>query len=202
VPEQAWTVVIPVKGTPDAKSRLDASPELALAIALDSVAAAIDAVRSSGGSVLVVTPPASGAVFESLGARVVMDPGGGLRGAVRAGIAAAAAAAGGCAVAVLLGDVPALTPSELAAALTEAERHPRAFVADADSVGTVLITALRAGDHAPEFGGASRAAHLAAGYMELDIDVASGLRRDVDVRDQLDALAGRLGPRTEVVHRL
>ena len=32
-----WTVVIPVKGTPDAKSRLGASAEMAMAIALDTV---------------------------------------------------------------------------------------------------------------------------------------------------------------------
>jgi len=69
-------------------------------------------------------------------------------------------------------------------------------VADADGVGTVLITALHGRDHAPEFGGASRAAHLAAGYVELDIDVASGLRRDVDIRTQLETLDGRLGQRT------
>ena len=181
-----WTIVIPVKGTASAKSRLGGSAELALAIALDSVAAAVEVAP-----VVVVTPHAE--PFEELGARVVADPGSGLNGAIAAGIAAA----GDGAVAVLLGDVPALRPAELAAALTAAERHPLSFVPDADGEGTVLIAALRSSDHAPAFGADSRALHLAAGYVELDVPVDSGLRRDVDTPEQLAALAGRLGPRNQ-----
>ncbi len=180
-----WTVVIPVKGTTSAKSRLGASTELALAIALDTVAAA------SAFSVVVVTSAGIAAQFEALDARVVLDEGHGLNAAVAQGIAVASGP-----VAVLLGDVPALQPGELAAALDLAGQHPRAFVADADSDGTVLITALDGADHRPTFGAYSRAAHLAAGYVELDIPLDSGLRRDVDTPEQLAALASRTGPRT------
>jgi 2-phospho-L-lactate guanylyltransferase len=170
---------------------------LAEAIALDSVEAALGAAR-----VIVVTTVAAAADFEALGAVVVTDPGGGLNAAVVAGISAAGAGAvgespaGDTAVAVLLGDLPALASAELAAALAAAGRHPLAFVADADSTGTTLITALRGTPHSPAFGPGSRAAHLAAGYVELEFPADSGLRRDVDTADQLAVLDGRLGPRT------
>lgn len=182
-----WTVVVPVKGTVASKSRLGASAELALAIALDTVEAALGAA-----DVLVVTSPSIAASFEVLGARVVHDSGTGLAAAVEQGIAAAGAGR----VAVLLGDVPALQSRELEDALELAAQHQRAFVADADAQGTVLITALVATDHRPAFGPSSRAAHLAAGYLELDFNPDSGLRRDVDTPAQLASLADRLGPRT------
>jgi 2-phospho-L-lactate guanylyltransferase len=184
-----WIVVVPVKGTPAAKSRLGASPRLALAIALDTVAAAIGAAP-----VVVVTPREARADFVALGAHTVDDDGGGLAAAIAAGVRAAGAGR----VAVLLGDLPALQIGELVAALDEAERLPLAFVPDADGIGTVLITALEGVAHRAAFGGASRAAHLAAGYVELEVDAGSGLRRDVDTREQLAALAAasRLGART------
>jgi 2-phospho-L-lactate/phosphoenolpyruvate guanylyltransferase len=194
-----WTIVVPVKGTRAAKSRLGASAELALAIALDTVAAVAVTAR-----VIVVTADAgsssaaaaAAARFEALGARIVRDPGGGLNAAIRAGIAAAGVGP----VGVLLGDVPALQTAELALTLVIAERHPLAFVPDADGDGTVLITALAAADHTPEFGAGSRAAHAAAGYLELDVPADSGLRHDVDTRKHLAALATRLGPRTAALY--
>ncbi|CAN5292702.1 2-phospho-L-lactate guanylyltransferase [soil metagenome] len=191
-----WTVVIPVKGTPAAKSRLAGGVDLALAIALDTVEAARDVAR-----VLVVTDVAVASRFEQLGVAVIADPGGGLSAAVSAGIAAVdadaeAAGPGPGAVAVMLGDLPALTASELRAALTAAEGWPLAMVADAESEGTTLIAALASAHHAPAFGVASRTAHLAAGYQELPIGIGSGLRHDVDTAEQLAALTGRLGPRT------
>jgi 2-phospho-L-lactate guanylyltransferase len=182
-----WTVVVPVKGTVSAKSRLAATPELALAIALDSVAAAAAVAH-----IIVVTSPGVAHEFEHLGATVVHDSDAGLNAAALQGIATAPPGP----VAVLLGDVPALQPAELAAALRLAQQHPLAFVADADDEGSVLITALDAADHRPAFGRLSRAAHLAAGYVELNIPAGSGLRRDVDTPAQLAALAARVGSRT------
>lgn len=186
-----WTVVIPVKGTSAAKSRLGASPELAHAIALDSVEAALGAAR-----VIVVTSADAAADFAALGAEVVPDPGEGLNAACRRGIESA----GGGPVAVMLGDLPALRPAELATALGLAAQHPLAFVADAENEGTTLITALEAAAHVPAFGAGSRDAHHAAGYVELDIDTASGLRRDVDTPAQLAAIGPEaLGTRTRAV---
>ncbi len=181
-----WTVVIPVKGTAGAKSRLGAAPGLALAIALDTVVAA-SATRAR---VLVVTA-ADAAPFEALGAEVIADPGAGLNAAARQGIAHAHGP-----VAVLLGDLPALQPAELAAALALAETHELSMVADADAEGTALVAALRGASHSLAFGRGSRAAHLALGYVELDVPAASGLRRDVDTAEQLASLGDRVGPRT------
>lgn len=198
----AWTIVVPVKGTAGSKSRLGATPGLALAIALDTVAAAVAASGGATGGAtvsgsvatrarVIVVTAGDPAEFSRLGAEVVVDAGGGLNAAARQGIALATGP-----VAVLLGDLPALLPSELSAALAAAEGHDRALVADADTEGTTLVTALRGALHSPAFGTGSRAAHLAAGYRELDVPAASGLRRDVDTAEQLAALAGRLGPRT------
>lgn len=182
-----WLVVVPVKGTSGSKSRLGASPELARAIALDTVEAAVGAAR-----VVVVTTATEAAGFESLGASVLHDAGGGLNAAITAALGLFREQP----VAVLLGDLPALSPPELSHALALANEHPRAMVPDNED-GTTLITALPGQVHTPRFGEGSRAAHLAAGYVELPVPVGWGLRRDVDTLEQLLALPpGRLGRRT------
>lgn len=184
---EAWTIVVPAKGTPAAKSRLGGDPGLAQAIALDTVAAALPV-----GRVVVVTSAAAAAGFRALGAETVHDAGLGLSAAVHQGIEAA----GTGRVAVLQGDLPALTSIELEGALRLASANELAFVADAAGTGTTLITALNPERHRPAFGQASRAAHRAAGYIELHLDEASGLRSDVDTWADLERLEGRLGART------
>lgn len=183
-----WTIVVPVKGTAAAKSRLKGTAGLAQAIAIDTIAAVVAASRVA--RVIVVTS-ADAAPFEELGAEVVVDSGAGLNAAVRLGIAGAVGP-----VAALLGDLPALRPNELDVALSLAEAHELSFVADADAEGSTLIAALRPDLHNPAFGAGSRAAHRAAGYVELSVEASSGLRRDVDTAEQLASLAGRLGPLT------
>ena len=190
-----WIVVVPVKGTPGAKSRLggDAAERAALAqaIALDTVAAVVAA--DGVARVIVVTSSDLAGELRSLGADVVPDPGGGLTAAIGQGLLAAGTDAP---VAVLLGDLPGLQPPELSAALADAGDLERAMVPDADGVGTVLVTAGVGVAHRAAFGGASRVAHLEAGYNELVVSADSGLRRDVDTREQLAALGSRAGPRT------
>lgn len=183
----AWTIVVPVKGTAAAKSRLGGGPGLARAIALDTVAAALPV-----GRLVVVTSAAAAADFRALGAETVHDPGRGLSAAVLHGIEAA----GPGQVAVLQGDLPALTSAELEVALWLASAAELSFVADAAGTGTTLLTALDPERHRPAFGEGSRAAHRAAGYIELHIDETSGLRSDVDTWADLERLEGRLGPRT------
>lgn len=183
-----FTLVVPVKGTVGAKSRMGASFELAMAIALDTVEVALRVAP-----VVVVTSADAASTFRLLGADVIEEPGGGLNAAIAAGIATLDGAVG-----VLLGDLPALRSDELSEALDLASSFRRAFVSDADNVGTTMITALSGASHRPTFGGASRAAHLAAGYTELPIAVGSGLRHDVDTSAQLAALQG-LGPRTRLI---
>jgi len=180
---QPWTIVIPVKGTRQAKSRFGSGDNSALAeaMALDTVEAAAQVAR-----VIVVT--ARGEPFERL-AEIVGDPGRGLNAAIGAGLAHATGN-----TAVLLGDVPSVRPAELAAALEAALRHPRAIVADADGTGTVLATATVGTAHRLAFGSGSRAAHVANGYIELDGDWP-GLRRDIDTPEQLEG-AANLGAHT------
>lgn len=196
-----WTIVVPVKGTRDAKSRFGSSDNraLALAMALDTVEVALTA-----GRVIVVTTDAQ--PFVDLGATAVVDPGGGLNAAILAGLSAARAAcdadagAGARAgAAVLLGDLPGVQPSELAAALEAANAYPLSIVADADGTGTALAAATAGHEHRLAFGDGSRANHVANGYVELTGDWP-GLRRDIDTAEQFATLA-HLGPRTAALSR-
>jgi 2-phospho-L-lactate guanylyltransferase len=202
-----WTVVLPLKGGAGAKSRLGASPALAAAIALDCLDAVLgcpDAAR-----VLVVTPDAGTAAEASAaGATAVPEsrPGAGLPAAVEDGLRAAAAASAGP-VAVLLGDLPALRPGDLSAALGEAARVLRdpgeggpppamVFVPDAERTGTVLLAGLDAAAVRPSFGPSSARAHARDGARRLDLPLPR-LRRDVDTPADLEAaLALGVGPRT------
>ncbi len=197
------SLVIPVRDPASAKSRLAAGDDpaaqqrraaLAAAIALDTVTAARRAREV--GEVIVVGVLAS----PIDGVLLLDDPGFGLLVAVGAGLAAADPAAP---TAVLLGDLPALQPADLDAALVAASEHHWAFVPDADGTGTTLVTAAAGLPHALRFGDGSAEQHRDAGYVELDVSEHSGLRRDVDTPAQLAELAALaaagavlLGPRT------
>jgi 2-phospho-L-lactate guanylyltransferase len=195
-PTADWIVVIPVKGTASAKSRFGDgdNSRLALAIALDTVDAALATPGVSG--VLVVTSATASPVFDETEALVLIeDDPSDLRSAIELGIETAAEmGAPGRGIAVLLGDLPALTADELQSALEQARPHELAMVPDAEGTGTTLITAADGAAHNPAFGPGSAALHRSAGYAELDVPADSGLRMDADTRDTLDALAGRLGP--------
>jgi 2-phospho-L-lactate guanylyltransferase len=197
-PTTEWVVVIPVKGTSSAKSRFGPGDHtaLALAIALDTVEAALATPSVSG--VLVVTSAAASTVFDETEALVLIeDEPHGLAEAVAQGVETAVAmGAAGRGVAVLLGDLPALTPAELAEALDLARSTDLAMVADAAGTGTTLITAADGATHRPLFGAGSAEAHRAAGYLPLDVPAHSGLRTDVDTLEELVDLDGRLGPHT------
>lgn len=171
-----WSIVIPVKGS-IGKSRLDAGDAraaLAVAFARDAVAAAC-ATASVVRVVVVTDDPA---VTRGLsGIEVVADPGTGLHGAIRAGLAVLDP---GQPAAVMLGDLPALTPAALEGALALAGRERRAYVPDAIATGTTLLTATRADALRPHFGPGSAQLHRLAGHVELPVEPESGLRVDVD----------------------
>ncbi|MDM7832662.1 2-phospho-L-lactate guanylyltransferase [Cellulomonas edaphi] len=197
-----WVVVVPVKVATEGKSRLagvlDERVRAALvrAMALDTVDAALAASHVRRVLVVTADPALSGSSFGVVPepARTSRPP---LDAAVLAGVAAARAAAPGVAVAALLGDLPALQPADLDAALALAATVPRGFVADAEGTGTTLLTALGAVDPVPHFGTGSAAAHAAAGHVRLDVPLASSVRRDVDLPADLEALeATRVGRRT------
>ena len=189
--------MVPVKGTRQAKSRFGPGDysALALAMAADTVAAAMDADGVAG--VLVVTTAEASSIFDDLGAFVIVQETLGLAAAVSLGVAIAfEMTEPGRGIAVLLGDLPALTSAELGSALTAACSHPLAMAADAAGDGTVLITAASGATHAPAFGAGSSAAHRSAGYMLLEVSSNSGLRNDVDSAEDLALLAGRIGEHT------
>jgi len=190
---RGWTVVVPLKPAARGKSRLGAAEALVRAIGLDTVAAASRA--SAVARVLVVTADAATAAAVSGWGRVevVPDAGGGLAAAIAQGAAAAGAAVPRAA---LLGDLPALDPRELDAALAQAGAHERAVVPDADGTGSTLVTARAGIPWAAAFGADSFARHLALACVPLDVPAEAGLRRDVDTVAHLRALGDAVGPRT------
>jgi 2-phospho-L-lactate/phosphoenolpyruvate guanylyltransferase len=204
----AWSVVVPAKRLPLAKTRLTPLPEglggppqvahdrLVLALLADTVAAALASPAVAG--VLVVTDDAAAAAeVTRLGARAVPDePDRGLNPALEHG----ARATGSAVVAALSSDLPALRPEELTAALAAAEARVgreggRCFVADAQGTGTTLLTAAGT-DLSPAFGAGSAQRHAAGGAVPLT-GGWPGLARDVDTPGDLRAaLALGVGPHT------
>lgn len=188
---------MPVKPLVAAKSRLrgavpdDRHADLALAMVRDTAAAVLDC--AAVGELIVVTDDAE-VVQAVTGARVraVPDrPGKGLNAALRYG---ASLVRPGRPRALLAGDLPALRPAELAAALARVGR--RAFVPDADGSGTVLLAARPGVPLDPRFGVGSAAAHATSGATALDGDWP-GLRHDVDTAADLgDVLSLGVGPVT------
>jgi 2-phospho-L-lactate guanylyltransferase len=190
-----WTVVIPAKSLPEAKSRLapassdpQAHRRLVEAIRADTTAAAgaADGVarvlmvsdRPAGDGVLVQSAPGLNAAL-----------------AEAADFAARSWPADG--VAALVGDLPALRAAELADALTRAAGHPRAHVPDAAGTGTTLLTARPGVALAPAFGAGSAARHAAD---SVPLPGGDGLRHDVDTAEDLRAAAGLgVGPATAAV---
>jgi 2-phospho-L-lactate/phosphoenolpyruvate guanylyltransferase len=193
-----WTVLVPIKLLAAAKTRLRGAvggarhESLVLAMAQDTVAAALAAPGTA--EVVVVTADAAvAAAVAALGARRVPEPvGGGLNAALTHAAAAVGALPPGRRIAALPADLPALRPDELAAALTALHTsRDGGYVPDAAGTGTVLLAAPVGAGLAPRFGPGSAAAHARAGAARLDGDWPT-LRHDVDTADDL-AAAVRLG---------
>lgn len=209
--ELRWTIVIPLKSTPDAKSRLadwlEPGRRLALVRAMvgDTVAAAAAAGRVEG--IVVVTGDAAmartarraaGSAVSSAVVDVVDEPEpAGLNAAVRAGIEWARRSRPTHGIGVLLGDLPALRPGELDDALAQAGLHPLGVVTDAYGTGTTLLTATPGAAVDPAFGPGSALLHRSRGHVRLVVPPGSGLAHDVDVPADLQVvLALGVGART------
>jgi 2-phospho-L-lactate/phosphoenolpyruvate guanylyltransferase len=201
----SWSIVVPVKRLAHAKSRLYAAGErrlperstLVLALALDTVAAAI--ATPSVERVVVVTDERQAAeTLRELGAITVPDrPDAGLNPALSFGATMASAIAPDSGVAVLASDLPALRPDELDDALRAAAGNDRALVSDAAGIGTALLAVAAGLPLDPRYGGDSRDAHVASGAVEL-IGAWPSLRRDVDTpADLAEAEALGVGPATK-----
>jgi 2-phospho-L-lactate guanylyltransferase len=185
-----FLVLVPVKATGRGKSRLGGDEalrrRLALAMAMDTTAAAAAADPVRAVLALVEDDEDGVAIARASGALVHRVSARGLNQAIREG--ASLPLAGSGAIASLPADLPSLLPGELAAALEAAIRYPFAVVADRDGTGTTLLTASRPELLRPRYGVGSLAAHRAAGATLLPIPASSGLRRDVDLsEDLLDA---------------
>lgn len=170
---QGWSVVIPVKALSAAKSRLAAgtpdAAELALAFFLDALAAAVAAPRVRQ-VVVATSDDRVRRSAESVGADVIDDgehPG--INAAARWG---AAHCGRGRGVAVIVSDLPCLTPLALDSALAAAEQHPTSFLADLDGTGTTMWCATTPHPVDPRFGQDSRSAHLASGAVDLVVEHA------------------------------
>ncbi|MFF4762121.1 2-phospho-L-lactate guanylyltransferase [Streptomyces sp. NPDC001292] len=200
-----WTLVIPLKPLTRAKSRLSDTagdglrPGLALAFAVDTVAAALACPTVA--DVAVVTDDAeAGRELAALGARIVADePRTGLNAALTHGATVVRASRPRIPVAALNADLPALRPMELTRVLEAAGQFPRAFLADSAAIGTTLLAASPGHPLLPAFGAGSRARHRASGAVELSLDAVESVRRDVDTgHDLRAALALGVGSWTAV----
>jgi 2-phospho-L-lactate guanylyltransferase len=198
----AWAVVVPVKVLARAKSRIaplagPRRPELALAMASDTVSAIV-ASRAAAQVIVVTDDPVAAGDLAAVGATVVPDePRTGLNAALTYGAACAERLWPGSALAALSADLPALRAAEVDVALRSAARWPAAFVPDLQGTGTTLYTAAPGVPFRPGFGLESRRRHAEGGAAELLLPGIEGLRQDVDTPEDLRAAARLgLGPRT------
>jgi 2-phospho-L-lactate/phosphoenolpyruvate guanylyltransferase len=207
-----WQVVVPVRGGAVGKSRLRSIEghvltdidrrDLALAMARDTVSAAVASAR---GPVLVLTADeAVQAMAADCGASVAPDGGRGLNAELACAVVALPPADGVC---VLLGDLPAIRPADLAEALDQAGSTSAhgVVVPDWEGTGTTLVALApgRLGRAGFCFGPDSARRHRQAGLREVGLHLVR-LRSDVDTAQAWDrAVRLGLGPATTALrHRL
>lgn len=194
-----WHVILPLKGTDDAKSRLDlprpTRDRMVYAMAadtLDTLLATPDVLRVS---VLSRHLDDRFALPFAPAAEVVIQPEG-LRSLDQALTwFASTHTDDSSGVAVVVADLPALRAESMTSVLQHATRHRVAMVADAQGSGTTILTCKNPADLRPHFGAGSAAAHGAAGAVlvtgmpdaQCDVDTTEDLAR---------ASAIGLGPHT------
>ena len=188
-----WTVLVPLRAMPNAKSRLAATvaPELFAGLVAAIRADTIAAARESAAVARVLV------VGDEPGAGVdVVQHSAGLNGALRDGAQVARSRWPGDGVVALVGDLPALQAADLTAALDVAADHPAAFVADVEGTGTTLYAARPGAAFDPRFGAGSAARHA---KIATALPAGAGLRQDVDTGPDLTAaLQLGVGPATRV----
>lgn len=193
-----WLVVVPIRRFAAAKTRLAVADreDVARAVALDTlrVLTSVPAIRR----VLVVTDDPGERSWPDA-VRVVRQCRGGLTAAVTEGIAAARPLDPGASVAVVLGDLPRITPIAVASVLAAAARVPVSFVRDAAGTGTTTVTIAPGVRFAPAFGPDSAARHRALGAVELS--TGATLRHDLDTTADLVAARHLAGPRLTALLR-
>lgn len=187
------SVVVLAKDARASKRRLklqrDEARQVALLLAGSTVRTALEA--ATVGAVLVVSGDAE-IMLDAIdaGADVVVEPGMlGMNRAAEVGRRCALAARPDAPVAVMVADLPHLLDSHINAVVQEyrATEVPL-YVPDHLGAGTTFLI------HGPEwspgygFGRGSASMHRRLGYKET-VTAVSGLRADLDTRDDLDSLA-------------
>ncbi len=194
--ESPWQVIVPVKRTEHAKTRLHPPPGVARALLARAMAAdtlhAAASVLGGENVVVVTSDPGVREDAASMGMPTLPDPGAGLNAAICAGLKWAPRAF----QAVLLGDLPALRPSELAGVLNACAQRGVTLVTDHTGTGTSLLAStgvpLR-----PAFGADSARKHQQSLGAVVLHPQAPGLLRDVDdASDLREALALGVGRHT------
>ena len=190
------TVVILAKDSRSAKTRLqlprDGARQVALHLASATVRAALAAEHV--GDVLVVTGD-PGIALDALGAGadVLVEPRPlGMNRAAELGRRQALLRTPGSPLATMVADLPHVRPDDIDLVVLELRETGRPlFVADRLGSGTTLL--IHGADDAPGFGFGPRSAvmHARLGYQE-SLAAPSGLRTDLDSREDLGRLAGRL----------
>jgi 2-phospho-L-lactate guanylyltransferase len=190
-PSLQWTLIVPIRDPSTGKSRLGMGKAVTEALALDALAAV--GSTANVGRTIVVTDDQAWTHSLPAFAEVLIQRHSGLTAAVQEAVAAS----GSQRVAIMLGDLPALTSEDLAEALRLADAVPRGLVSDRRGSGSTLITALDGPSHQPAFGRGSAARHGELGYVDLEIAPTSTLRHDVDTPTDLDSACRRgVGPHT------
>ena len=197
-----WHVVLPMKGTDDAKSRLHL-PASVRSRVVDAMAAdTLDAVLAAGEvtrvSLLTSRPGLRVPHASAADVDVIVQPRAlrTLDQALR--WFASSHTHDSSALAVVMPDLPALRTGSVTTFLQAAAGHRSAMVTDSDEDGTTMLTSSPAGDIRPHFGVHSAAAHLAAGVVS--VVTPADARRDVDTtHDLAHARALGLGPHTRAL---
>ena len=192
-----WTIIIPVKDTSVAKTRLRhldgaGRAALALAFALDAAAAAL-ACAEVRRVVAVTNDEAAASALVAEGVDIVADePAAGLNPALEHAFLHSRSLDPASPVAAMSADLPALRADDLSRTFSAADGTPYWFVADADGLGTTMLAADSGVSLSPAFGAQSRAAHRLRGAVEIEAHDIARVRRDVDTEADLHA-ALRLG---------
>lgn len=194
-----WALV-PLRGLEDAKTRLGAEldPEERLDLVVSMATRTLVATRDAAqlrGTVLVTADPAAGELAARFGARTIVQRLPGLNAALREA-RAAAVDAGATAILILPIDLPAISPSAIAAlmaaAVTAAAAPPPGrplvlAVPDRHGSGTNALLVSPAGAIEPAFGEGSYSAHAAEaaaigarfvrheGPLTIDVDTGADL---------------------------
>lgn len=182
---------MPLKSSSRGKSRLEVDPvlrrRLAVAMAQDTVTATASAGRVRAVLVVAEDPADAQGLSRIAGVRTLITRVAGLNESIADGVSALSTNGP---VAVLPGDLPSLDPAELDDALLAAGPHGFAVVADRQGTGTTLLAAATVDRLRPRYGAGSFARHVASGAVPLELPVTSGLRRDVDLPNDLAGITG------------